>query len=269
METVYGIRVSSHDDPYVSIAEESLASLSIATIPGKFWVETFPILKHLPLWFPGSGFKHQANEWAKTTEQMREMPFEAVKLALEHGTASPSVMTALLESSPKGIESGRYPEIVANVAATSYADTTAATLTVFLLAMMMYPDVQRKAKAELHKVLGPDRLPSFSDQAELPYIEALTMELARWNSPVPISLPHATSIDDEYDGYYIPKGSIIIGNTWTLLNDAAIYPDPERFNPDRFIVDGRIDVNIPDPRDIAFGYGRRLVLGNVIRSGRA
>ena len=52
--------------------------------------------------------------------------------------------------------------------------------------MVMYPDIQRKAQAEVDRVVGRDRLPDFSDQPSLPYIEAIVRETLRWNPVVPL-----------------------------------------------------------------------------------
>ena len=84
----------------------------------------------------------------------------------------------------------------------------------FFLAMAMFPDVQRKAQEELDAGVGPDRLPTFKDQASLPYVNALLKELLRWHTVTPIAVPHCSVTDDEYNGYYIPAGSIMTVNVW-------------------------------------------------------
>ena len=73
--------------------------------------------------------------------------------------------------------------------------------------MAAYPEVQRKAQGFLDAVVGNDRLPTFSDRDDLPYIEAIVYELLRWRPPGPMGLPHALSEDDYYKGYFIPKGA--------------------------------------------------------------
>ena len=80
--------------------------------------------------------------------------------------------------------------------------------------MAMYPEAQRRAQEELDHVVGPDRLPDFSDRKRLPYLTALLKELLRWHVVTPISVPHRAVADDEYRGWYIPAGSVITVNAW-------------------------------------------------------
>jgi cytochrome P450 len=56
----------------------------------------------------------------------------------------------------------------------------------FFLALALYPQVQRRAQAELDVVVGRDRLPTFDDRPRLPYVEALCKELLRWQMVTPI-----------------------------------------------------------------------------------
>jgi hypothetical protein len=62
---------------------------------------------------------------------------------------------------------------------------TVATINSFFLAMTLFPDVQKKAQAELDAIIGPDRLPSFADQDSLPYVGALVKETLRWHAVIP------------------------------------------------------------------------------------
>jgi cytochrome P450 len=54
--------------------------------------------------------------------------------------------------------------------------------------MTLFPDAQKKAQAEIDAVIGPDRLPSYADRDSLPYVEALTKEIMRWNAVVPTGI---------------------------------------------------------------------------------
>lgn len=75
--------------------------------------------------------------------------------------------------------------------------------------MSLYADVQRKAQEELDRVVGRKRLPDFDDYNELLYIKAILLETTRWMVVVPLSLPHRVIRDDEYNGYIIPKGTVV------------------------------------------------------------
>jgi len=57
---------------------------------------------------------------------------------------------------------------------------------VFVLAMVLYPDVQKRARAEIDSVVGRDRLPTFDDRASLPYIDAVLRETLRWQPIAPL-----------------------------------------------------------------------------------
>ena len=79
-----------------------------------------------------------------------------------------------------------------------------------MIAMSLYPEVQRKAQEELDHVVGPDRLPEFSDYNDLVYIQAITLEAMRWMPVLPLGVYHRVMTDDEYMGYFIPKGTVIV-----------------------------------------------------------
>ena len=84
----------------------------------------------------------------------------------------------------------------------------------FFLAMAMHPAVQQKAQEELDRVVGGDRLPDFDDRNSLPYVNALLKEVLRWHIVLPLGVPHRATADDEYNGYFIPKGTIVFSNIW-------------------------------------------------------
>ena len=79
MKIGYGIAVQESDDPYISIAEEVMNGVAEAGIPGAFWVDLFPILKHVPSWFPGAGFQRKAAYWREAVNTMAEKPFRHVQ----------------------------------------------------------------------------------------------------------------------------------------------------------------------------------------------
>ena len=88
------------------------------------------------------------------------------------------------------------------------------TLFVFLIAMVLHPESQGKAQAELDEVIGSERLPRFNDRGSLPFVEALILECLRWKPITPLGFWHSSLQEDEYRGYRIPAGSLIIPCTW-------------------------------------------------------
>jgi len=127
----------------------------------------------------------------------------------------------------------------------------------FFFAMIVNPGAMKKAQEELDRVVGKGELPDFSQKDDLPYIDALLKELLRWSPPFPIIIPNRAMQDDFYRGYLIPEGATVIQNIWAIFRDPNIYPDPETFNPDRFLKDGKINPLVLNPEDRVFGAGRR------------
>jgi cytochrome P450 len=150
-------------------------------------------------------------------------------------------------------------ELIKDSAAVSYAagaDTSVSTLTTFILAMTLHPEAQKRAQAELDTVLG-DRLPTFADKDDLPYVTAIMKEVFRWIPVLPLAVPHRAINSYRYKDFHIPAGASVLGNAWAILHDETVYVEPDKFKPERFI-----DNNLPDPADSgAFGFGRRACAG--------
>ncbi|KAG6883170.1 hypothetical protein C0993_007526 [Termitomyces sp. T159_Od127] len=103
-------------------------------------------------------------------------------------------------------------KFAASAAYSAGAETTSSTLSFFLLAMVLHPECQEKAQKEIESVIGSDRLPEFADRENLPYVECVLQETARWNHAAPTGIPRKNVEDDVYNGMFIPKGSTIITN---------------------------------------------------------
>lgn len=96
------------------------------------------------------------------------------------------------------------------------------------------PSFIPKAQKELDAVVGPDRMPTFEDFEELPFIRAIVNETLRWR-PVAVlgGTPHKATEDLLYQGMLIPKGSTIIANLWGIHLNPVDFPDPHIFDPER------------------------------------
>ncbi|KAI1172680.1 cytochrome P450 [Nemania sp. FL0916] len=141
------------------------------------------------------------------------------------------------------------------------ADTTVSAIACFFLAITLYPETQKRARKEIDEVVGSDRLPATTDRERLPYIDAIVKETLRWHPIAPMGIPHQNTEDDVYEGYLIPKGSMLFANIWHFTHDPERYHDPFEFKPERFLP-GAADKPEPDPKQFAFGFGRRACPGN-------
>ncbi|KAJ7018180.1 cytochrome P450 [Mycena alexandri] len=266
MSVAYGINVLPTNDPYVTLAHEAINTFSLACVPGLYLVDSFPILKHIPWWFPGAGFKRQAGEWLKLSRAMLELPFAETKRQMASGIypssfAADSLQT-LRDSKTDSYYQEHHIQATAGTMFIGGADTTVSSLSTFILAMLVNPDAQKKAQAEIDSVTGGKHLPSFDDysEASMPYVAALVKEVMRWENVTPAGAPHLVTVEDEFRGFRIPAGSVVVGNAWAILHDEVMYPEPYAFKPERFLLNGQINPAVKNP-DVAFGFGRRLCPG--------
>ncbi|EIW58855.1 cytochrome P450 [Trametes versicolor FP-101664 SS1] len=272
----YGINISRDDQHYGNMLQQTAELIEDVVAPGKYLVELFPALQHLPAWFPGAGFKKDARAVREKVLEARKTLYEEGKNLLHTKPTGASMLAMMLqrittlegdaaaeeeEQSASALIETYIGEFRSYLMATCGSETTVVSLRAFFLAMAMYPDVQRQAQAELDRIIGRTRLPDFDDRDSLPYINAVVKELTRWHVVAPMGVPHAALEDDEYNGHYIPKGSVVIVNAWAISRDPDVYPDPEMFNPARFLKDGEFTPGALDPSSYIFGFGRRICTG--------
>ncbi|KAL1937769.1 hypothetical protein VTO73DRAFT_12922 [Trametes versicolor] len=262
MKIVYGLEVADDDDKYVMIARRALDVFNYFMVPGRFLVDSLPVLRHVPSWFPGAGFKRKAKVWRKDVLALRNVPFEAVMDNVANGNTQSCIATSLLGKRAQldGEAGVEFEEMSKDICALAYitgADTTFSNVVAFFLAMTIFPDVQAKAQAELDAVIGPSRMPDFEDRPALPYINAVVKECMRWHVVVPLGIAHRTIADQVYKEYLVPKGTVVVSNAWAISRDPEEYPDPEEFKPERFL--GPEPAR--DPMSFVFGNGRRICAG--------
>ncbi|KAF8124371.1 cytochrome P450 [Boletus edulis] len=257
----HGYVTQAGDDPLVDLAHVANSQLSMATAPGLYYVDFVPLMKYIPSWLPGAGFKRKAKKYAVVLRDLVEIPHNYVKSQVDvfleaAGTALPSLSSRIM-SRPDLTE--ELEDSVKWATASMYqggADTANSVSYAFYLAMTLSPRVMRKAQQELDSVVGASRLPTFADRPSLPYMEALFTELLRWYTPGPTTI-RCTRVDDEYNGYLIPAGSYVFVNIWGILRDERTYSDPLEFKPERFLG----DKPEPHPGNACFGFGRRKCPG--------
>ncbi|KEY72256.1 hypothetical protein S7711_00255, partial [Stachybotrys chartarum IBT 7711] len=260
LKIVYGYNAESHgDDHLVNIAGEAMDNFARAAVPGAYLVDILPFMKLLPEWMPGTGFKQTARKWAAQLNDVIEKPFAFVRHQMAQGTHASSFLSQLLEADDANQNELDHKWTAISLY-TGGADTTVASLAAFFLAMVIIPEVQQKAREEIDRVVGKDRLPNMADQENLPYIGAIVKEVLRWNPVGPMALPHTSTEDDVFNGYHIPQKGIILANVWHFAHDPLVYANPAAFEPERFL--GAAPE--PDPRQYIYGFGRRVCPGRYL-----
>ncbi|EXJ74267.1 uncharacterized protein A1O5_02563 [Cladophialophora psammophila CBS 110553] len=267
MSVVYGIRSPSSKAAHMERLEALLQKWARiqefgATPP----VDIFPFLKAIPERFLGNWVTRAT----VVHDEMHTLYTGLLNSVLKRRQAIGSqhtVLDRLLDQQEKTGLTTHQITLLAGVTIKGGSDTSASVLTSFVQAMVVYPEVQKRAKAEIDSVLGEDRVPEWSDYNKLPYVAQIVKESHRWRPVAPLSVPHALSEDEWIDGKFLPKGTICFVNVWGLHHDDAKFPNHEVFDPDHY--KGRTLLaaeyaNSPDyeNRDhYGYGHGRRLCPG--------
>ncbi|KAG2356567.1 cytochrome P450 [Suillus spraguei] len=193
------------------------------------------VMKRPPDWCFGGAYALMGR-CRELCQQLLNEPFDQVKAWMAHGTASKSLVTDFLSQVGHSADKD-----------TMKASTSA--LHIFLMAMMLYPDVQARARAEIDQVVMPDKI---DDRPSLPNLDAALYEVLRWHSPFPLANSLHRNV---YDGYFIPKGTMVMVNQWSLSRDEDVFPDASRFDPTRHLTaDGQLKDHLV--HHFAFGHGR-------------
>ncbi|KAI6126058.1 cytochrome P450 [Pisolithus croceorrhizus] len=260
MDIGYGYAVAPRSDPLVAKAIQLLDIIvEVGTPERTAFLSTFPFLAHIPSWMPGGIWKRRAKECRRLIRNILDDPFQYVRDRMTAGTAKTSMVQDMYEMGEDNFDAPFDKEmIIKDVAATLFltgVEPTYFVASIFLLAMVLYPDVQKKAQEEIDRVVGTDRLPDFDDRPNLPYIEAVMLETLRWLPVTPLGIPHMTTADNVYKGMHIPRGK-------AMTRDPERFPDPDTFNPNRYLPPSGELVDVT--ASPVFGFGRRICPGKYL-----
>ncbi|KAG7316725.1 hypothetical protein KOW79_020266 [Hemibagrus wyckioides] len=141
-------------------------------------------------------------------------------------------------------------------------ETTTNTLRWALLYVIKYPLIQEKVQEEIECVIGKTRFPTMADKANMPYTNAVLHEVQRKGDIVPLNMARVATKDAALGGYSVPKGTVMITNISSVLNDEKEWETPDTFNPEHFLdSEGqfrRRDAFIP------FSAGKRMCPGEYL-----
>jgi len=263
MLTTYGTEPGKERDALIDEAKTVVERFSVAATPGNWIVDFIPFLKHVPSWVPGCGFNATGKAWRAQLEHLVSSPFDRVILRMAKHIASPCLASDLLDKNP-AFENEDLIRWLCGSLFVAGADTTVGALACFTLAMLKFPAAQRAAQAELDAVVGRERLPTFADLERAPYVHALVKEVLRWGIIVPMGFPHRLNAeeDDMYQGWRIPRNTLLMPNAWAMSRDKEVYgEDVEVFRPERFLAMSQKQQTALGYGSPVFGFGGRVCLG--------
>lgn len=221
-------------------ANEFIAELS-PTASGPL-VNIFPFLWRIPECLNPA--KRRVRERQEKETILWASEFARAKRSLKEGTAARySYVKAYLDRvaaakatgcSDFGFDEAEAIEAI-GMLVTMAIFTIGGPLYIFMLVMVLNPDWQEKVREEVLQVVGLDRLTQLSDSPNLPILRACIKECFRWKPPVPLGVPHLVTQDDNFEGYYIPEGSVVHIVEQALSLDPEVYPEPKKYNPARWL----------------------------------
>jgi len=197
----------------------------------------------------------------------------AERKAKKHEDREKDYLDVLLDEVDQGTNNGRPIDL--NIVKTMIWEIFAAGMETNIASsewamaeLVNSPEAMKKAQAELDAVVGRERIVQESDLPKLPYIKAIAKETLRLHPPVPF-LAHQCIKTCKAFGYDIKAGTSVFVNVWGLGRLGKVYPEPEKFNPDRFLPGGSnagLDYQGQNFELLPFGSGRRICAGMPIAS---
>ncbi|RID67675.1 hypothetical protein BRARA_D02748 [Brassica rapa] len=139
-------------------------------------------------------------------------------------------------------------------------DTSSSTLEWAMAELLNNPKSLARAQAEMDCVIGQNGIIQESDISHLPYLQAVVKETFRLHPAAPFLVPRKAEADVEILGFMVPKDTQVLVNVWAIGRDPAVWENPTRFEPERFL-GKETDVKGRDYELTPFGGGRRICPG--------
>ncbi|RCV18895.1 hypothetical protein SETIT_3G339800v2 [Setaria italica] len=142
-------------------------------------------------------------------------------------------------------------------------DTITITVEWAMAELLRNPSTMARLRAEIAGALGGKETIEEPDVAGLPYLQAVFKESMRLHPVAPLLVPHKAVEDGvEVCGYAVPKGCTVFVNVWAIMRDTAVWDEPDRFMPERFLGKAaEVDYKGKEFEFFPFGYGRRQCPG--------
>ncbi|NP_001166165.1 cytochrome P450 1A2 [Cavia porcellus] len=228
-------------------------------------VDFFPILRYLPnpMLQQFKDFNKRFLQFLQKTVQEHYQDFDKnhvqdiASALFKHSEESPHVNGDLIPRK-------KIVNLVNDIFGAGF-DTVTTAISWSLLYLVTKPEIQKKIHKELDAVIGRDRKPRLADRPQLPYMEAFILEVFRYSSFLPFTIPHCTTRDTILNGFYIPKDRCVFINQWQVNHDPKQWEDPFEFRPERFLLANNtaVDKTLSD-KILLFGLGKRRCIGETL-----
>ena len=246
----------SHQSDIVRIFKEQMDTVS--DLRNRILVNVFPFLQHLPFF---SGLKIAKKNKERCQKIVEELVLKKKELLSKsdnpdkHNDLLSMMIKAHDDETKTGFTDKLVRDNIFTLMVASF-ETTGAALPWVMYTLAMHPEEQKLARSEIAKVIeGKDDIEP-ADISNMPYLSACIKEAMRLHTPVPLVCRVAKQAT-EIGGYKIPAGQAI----WSLLlavhRQEEIYPEPEKFRPERFMSGAP---SIPASY-VTFGYGPYNCIG--------
>ncbi|XP_055353890.1 cytochrome P450 2J2-like [Paramacrobiotus metropolitanus] len=256
----YGQRFSHTDQRFRKLA--NLVGENVKLTARLRLVQIFPFLRHIPF----SGW--QEAFVALTTNMRQEVAFfrELIQDHKAHleGELRDYIHAYLIEmDKQKTNPLSTFTEDQLEMAMLNLfgagTETTSTTMTWAIIYLLENPDIYKKLQAEVDEVLPAGQYPTLDLRDRLPYMQAVIQEVQRMANLVPFAIRSPTE-DVKIHGYEIPAGTIITPNLYAVHMDPQYFPEPQRFNPERFLdKEGNLKPKVEG--FLPFSIGKRFCLG--------
>ncbi|XP_055932274.1 cytochrome P450 3A41-like isoform X2 [Argiope bruennichi] len=198
-----------------------------------------------------------------TSGQMTNLIVDSVNSALTTRRQNPDfksldILQLMLDHSEEKIESGLTDEeIVANAYVFLLAgyETTATALAFTFYLLIKHPEIQEKLYKEIEKMEDS----SYSSVQNLQYLDQVFSESLRYYPPVTGFISRRCHCDTKVGSITIPQEAVVLAPVWDIHHDPKLWPDPWKFDPDRFSSKNKLSLN--SMAYIPFGIGRRNCIG--------
>lgn len=214
--------------------------------------------QQLPLWMPTSANRRIA----RATEVIEAFILPMIAQRRAEGIQCDDILSDLIAAKDEETGAQLSDREICNELKTLFGaghETTALMLMWTLHLLSTNSDVQRTLQEEVDTVLE-GRVPGLDDLKRMPYTEKVLNESMRIYPPAWSLMVRQAVEDVRLDRTTIPAGSVMLIPMWTIHRDARIYPDPLRFDPERF--DGDWKKRYPPYAFFPFGGGPHVCVGS-------